>query len=177
MKPELVLPPLRRTTADAELFARTAHAGQVDKSGAIYADHLERVAARTMEKVAGLPGILSVEMVSEVLQIAWLHDVIEDTSYPSANLAAEGFSQSVVMGVCHLTKDHRGRGSYAEWIRALCLIAPLSVLLVKLSDNEDNADPERLARLDEATRVRLLAKYDPSMAMLREAAQAKGWRG
>ena len=175
MKHELILPPLRRTAADAETFARTVHAEQADKSGEPYVEHLQRVAARTMAKVAGLPGILSAQLVSEILQIAWLHDVIEDTDYGQQDLLREGFSTEVVLGVLALTK--RAGARYDEAIRDLCFDAPLAVLLVKLSDNEDNADPDRLAKLDEATRTRLFAKYKPSMAMLLEAARAKGWRG
>ncbi|MCJ2075534.1 hypothetical protein MKK68_07665 [Methylobacterium sp. E-016] len=53
----------------------------------------------------------------------------------------------------------------------------LPAILVKLSDNKDNADADRLAKLATATRARLLAKYESSMAILREAAQPRGWKG
>ena len=65
---------------------------------------------------------------------------------------------------------------YPAFIAGIVAHASLPAILVKLSDNEDNADPERLAKLDEATRARLLAKYEPSMASLRAAACAKGWQ-
>ncbi|TXM64652.1 hypothetical protein [Methylobacterium sp. WL120] len=56
-------------------------------------------------------------------------------------------------------------------------IASLPAILVKLSDNEDDADADRMAKLAAATRARLLAKYESSMAMLREDAQPRGWEG
>ena len=177
MSRPLILSPLRRTAADAETFARAVHEGQADKAGEPYAEHLCRVAGRTMAKVAGMPGILSAEIVSDTLQIAWLHDVIEDTPYGGKGLLREGFSVEVVRAVEMLSKPKRSRQPYVEWIAWLADTAPLTTILVKISDNEDNADSERLARLDEATRTRFLAKYDPSMAMLREAARAKGWQG
>ena len=133
MKHEIVLPPLRRTAADAEAFARAVHAEQTDKSGDPYVDHLQRVATRTMAKISGLPGILNATLVSEMVQMAWLHDVIEDTSFTSDHLAAEGFSNVVITGVCHLTKDRNDSRRYADRIRGLCALAPLHVLLVKLS--------------------------------------------
>ncbi|TXN40488.1 metal-dependent phosphohydrolase [Methylobacterium sp. WL30] len=175
MRRDLILPPLRRTSADAEAFACAVHADQIDKAGDPYVDHLWRVAARTTAKASGLPGYLNDMMVSEMLQIAWLHDVIEDTPYRQQDLFREGFSTEVVFGVLALTKHTGVR--YDEAIRDLCQDAPLAVLLVKLSDNEDNADLDRLAQLDAGTQARLLAKYEPSMAMLNEAVRAKGWRG
>ena len=53
----------------------------------------------------------------------------------------------------------------------------LAAILVKIADLDDNSDLERLARLDEAIRVRLLAKYEPAKAVLRAAAEARGWKG
>ena len=170
----LVLPPLCRTPNDAMVFAANVHANQIDKIGEPYFNHLDRVAHSVERKLMLWCQENSLEH-SEGMQIAWLHDVVEDTPYTSADLVREGFSYEVSYGVEYLTKE-AGR-PYKDEIVSLCRNAPLPVLLVKLSDNEDNADPERLAKLDEATRARLLAKYEPSTAMLREAARAKGWQG
>jgi hypothetical protein len=37
---------------------------------------------------------------------------------------------------------------------------------VKHADLDDNSDPDRLGRLDEATRVRLVAKYEQARRLL-----------
>ena len=175
MSHPLILRSLRRTVIDAEALARAAHGEQKDKAGEPYLRHLVRVVGRTSAKLAGLPGVLPSERVCELLQIAWLHDAIEDTPYGSEHLRAEGFSERVVQGVFALS--NLSKVPYPAFIAGIVTHAPFAAILVKLSDNEDNADPERLGQLDEATRTRLLAKYEPSMAMLREAARAKGWQG
>ena len=171
----LILRPLRRTVIDAETFARAAHEGQKDKADEPYIRHLTRVVDRSSAKLAGLPGVFSSEVVCELLQIAWLHDVIENTPHGSDHLRGEGFSERVVQSVYALS--NLTETPYPDFIEGITRHASLQAILVKLSDNEDNADPERLAKLDEATQARLLAKYEPSMMMLREAARARGWRG
>ena len=175
MSMPLILRPLRRTVIDAEAFVRAAHGEQKDKAGEPYVRHLVRVVGRTSAKLAGMPSVLSSERVCELLQIAWLHDVIEDTPYGSEHLRAEGFSERVVQGAFALS--NRSKVLYPAFIAGIATHAPFAAILVKLSDNEDNADAVRLAELDEAMRTHLLAKYEPSMSMLREAARAKGWQG
>ena len=100
--------------------------------------------------------------------------MIGDTPYSSEHLRAEGFSERVVQGAFALS--NLSKVPYMTFVAGIVAHASLSAILVKLSDNEDNADPERLAQLDEATQARLLAKYEPSMTLLREAARAKGWQ-
>lgn len=78
-------------TTEAEALARAAHEGQVDKAGQPYATHPERVAAR----VAG---------DDELVAIAWLHDVVEDTGITLDELRGKGFPESVVTAVDALTK-------------------------------------------------------------------------
>ncbi|WP_375466015.1 phosphohydrolase [uncultured Methylobacterium sp.] len=133
-----------------------------------------------MAKVAGLPGILDPAAVSEMLQIAWLHDSLEPDRRPygtivAEDLLSEGFSQVVVQGVVLLTPTPGV--SHLAGIEHIISFGGLPTILVKLSDNEDNADPEWLATLPEDVQARLLAKYKPSMVMLRDAAPAKEWRG
>ena len=41
----MILPPLRRTAADAQTVATVVHRGQVDKAGRPYIEHLARVVA------------------------------------------------------------------------------------------------------------------------------------
>lgn len=78
-------------TTKAEALARAAHEGQVDKSGAPYATHPERVAARVSED-------------DELVAIAWLHDVVEDTPITLDDLRGREFPESVVAAVDALTK-------------------------------------------------------------------------
>ncbi len=171
MTRNLVLPPLTRTARDAEAFARHAHAGQTDKVGDTYICHLERVAAR----VRGWAPFLSWDRMSvdEIIQAAWLHDVVEDTPYSFADLRREGFAEWVIQTVQGLTKDTSE--PYQEWIERVATDVP-SVILVKLADNLDNADPRRLALVPEQDRDRLSRKYAMSIPILRSALLACGWR-
>lgn len=171
MPKTLVLPPLRRTEQDAWTFARVAHRGQTDKSGVPYSQHVAGVADRVSAKIAP-----DVPWRDEALQIAWLHDVIEDTEYTAEDLRAEGFSNEVVNGVEYLTNTASVRHAYRSWIYSLAAHAPLPVLLVKIADIEDNSDPERLALLPDDVRARLERKYAPALVILREAAVRLGWK-
>ena len=166
-----VLPPMRRTARDAEAFARIVHDGQQDRAGRPYWRHLKRVANLADDK---LPHGTDEETVDLVAQIAWLHDVVEDTPYTAEDLAREGFSPDVIEGVLALTKPP-GRVPYLEWIGHLCATASLPAILVKLSDTEDNSDPERVALLDAAMQARFAAKYPPARELLLEAAARHGW--
>lgn len=167
----LVLPPLRRTARDAEAFARIVHEGRQDKDGLPYWRHLKRVAIRADDK---LPHGTDEWIVDVVAQIAWLHDVLEDTPYTAADLAREGFSPVVVEGLVALAKLE-GRRPYLEWIGQLCATASLPAILVKISDIEDDSSPGRLALLDSGMRARFAAKYPPARELLLEAAARHGW--
>lgn len=132
----------------AAQLARVAHEGQVDKVGQAYLEHPARVAAR----VRG----------DDVLEtVAWLHDVVEDTGVGLDELR-EAFPAVVVDAVDALTKrpDESRDAYYARARRD-----PIA-LRVKLADIDDNSDPERVPQLDEATRVRLAAKYAAARAAL-----------
>lgn len=157
----LILPPLRRTAYDAYNFAYVAHRGQVDKAGRPYLSHLTRVHARVTLVYGG---------DDDAQQMAWLHDVIEDTPYTINDLAAEDFSDEVLAGVDMLTRDDPHE-PYLNWIGRIAERASLPVILVKIADIEDNSDPERLALLDEPTRERLKKKYGDALPILKEAAE------
>lgn len=70
----------------AEQLARIAHAGQVDKQGLPYIEHVARVAASVVTDVcATVP-----DTGSTAVAAAWLHDVLEDTPTTAADLLAAG---------------------------------------------------------------------------------------
>ncbi|QNK82388.1 HD domain-containing protein [Nakamurella sp. PAMC28650] len=129
----------------AEALARSAHADQVDKAGLPYVDHPARVAARVR---ISLPGDGPAEAV------AWLHDVVEDTSVTLDDLADE-FGSLVAAGVEAITRrPGEDQDRYYRRVTANRLAS-----VVKAADLEDNTDPARLAKLDPSVRARLEAKY------------------
>lgn len=174
MTKSLILPPLRRTAADAARFATVVHEGQTDKAGRPYVEHLSRVAAAVLRLSEGCPFWSDAER-DEATQIAWLHDTIEDEKATMGDLVEEGFVRTVVRSVRDL--DGSGGWEYSDFIAWVCGNCALPTILVKLADVEDNSDPERLALLPAETRARLLRKYEPAKEALKAVARRKGWKG
>lgn len=137
----------------AKELAHRAHAGQVDKAGCPYIEHVARVAAA----VADDP---------EAEAVAWLHDVLEDGDAESGGEAMK-FPDRIKYAVTLLTRctDYDYAIYYGE-IRQ----NPIA-LRVKLADIADNADETRLALLDDKTAARLRRKYAKAIAALTGAHQ------
>jgi len=136
----------------AKSIATEAHEGQVDKLGAAYIGHPARVAGHA-KRLGGS---------EQAVAVAWLHDVIEDTSITALDLLNKGVSNEVVSAVELLSKiTGQSMEEYCQGIRS----NPLA-LLVKEADLADNTDPARTALLDDATRERLAAKYANTRRLL-----------
>jgi (p)ppGpp synthase/HD superfamily hydrolase len=138
------------TLEDAIAIATAAHDGQVDKSGRPYIGHPLRV----MESVTG----------EHARMAAVLHDVIEDTAVTAEDLLARGCPAVVVDAVVALS--HLPEEPQEDYLRRVAA-NPLA-LSVKRADIGDNLSPARMARLDEATRERLQAKYARALGLLDE---------
>ncbi|HSA51078.1 MAG TPA: HD domain-containing protein [Yinghuangia sp.] len=136
------------TLDDAVALARRAHEGQLDKGGKPYIAHPLRV----MREVDGVW-----EQMAAVL-----HDVIEDTDVTVQDLRSAGCPERVVTAVVALTKLP-GEPLEASMSRAA---ADPIACVVKRADIADNRSEARLGQLDEATQVRLRAKYARSLALL-----------
>lgn len=131
----------------AKDLAHRAHAGQVDKAGRPYIEHVARVAAAVSDD-------------PEAEAVAWLHDVVED--HP-------GFAHEVIHSFPHevsLVAFELDRHSCADGMYYACLRANPLALRVKLADIADNSDEARLALLDEKTAARLRRKYAKALKML-----------
>ncbi|MBT2505225.1 HD domain-containing protein [Streptomyces sp. ISL-98] len=131
--------------AEVEAIAREAHAAQTDKAGRPYAEHLQAVAE----------GVRARGGTDEQIAAGWLHDSVEDDALSRAWLDRAELPQSVKDMVLAVTKRP---GEDLRTYTARILATP-GALLVKEADLAHNADPGRLAVLDEATRARLTLKY------------------
>lgn len=133
------------TLAEVEAVARAAHAAQRDKAGRPYAEHLQAVAEGVRARGGG----------DELVAAAWLHDAVEDGVLSEEWLAAAALTPRTKDVVRAMTKrpDEEPR-AYAERI-----LATPGARLVKAADLAHNADPHRLAVLDELTARRLTQKY------------------
>lgn len=121
-------------------IANDAHAGQKDKAGQPYILHPLRVMLR---------------LAAEDEQVvAVLHDVLEDTTVSSANLAEQGIPARLIASVEVLSK--RSGEDYGQYL-ARVKRDPLA-RAVKLADLEDNLDVRRLEAVEAADAERL-TKY------------------
>ncbi|SCF61855.1 HD domain-containing protein [Streptomyces sp. Cmuel-A718b] len=133
------------SVSEVEAIAREAHARQTDKAGRPYVEHLAAV-AEGVRVCGGDEGQIAA---------AWLHDAVEDDALSAEWLAAAALPQEVKDMVLAVTKRP---GEELSSYTARILATP-GALLVKEADLAHNADPARLAVLDEPTRTRLTAKY------------------
>ncbi|SDO43392.1 HD domain-containing protein [Streptomyces sp. cf386] len=138
--------------ADVEAIARAAHATQTDKAGRPYAEHLRAVAE----------GVRTRHGDDAQIAAAWLHDAVEDDALSDQWLEEAALSHRTKDIVRALTKRP---GEPPEAYAARILATP-GALLVKQADLAHNADPKRLAALDEPTRKRLTEKYVRMHALL-----------
>lgn len=139
--------------ATAQRIATAAHEGQVDKSGAPYISHPQRIAERVGDEVG---------IDHPAVAVAWLHDVLEDTDVTMADLRVGGLDDAQATALEALTHHHaETREAYIERIRQNEI-----ALIVKRADIADNSDPGRLARLAPETAARLQAKYARDLAQL-----------
>ena len=140
------------TVTEVETLARAAHEGQTDKAGRPYAEHLQAVAEGV--RVRGGD--------AEQVAAAWLHDSVEDDALTERWLREAALSRRTKDIVLALTKR---AGEPPEAYAGRILATP-GALLVKEADLAHNADPARLAVLDEPTRSRLTEKYARMRALL-----------
>lgn len=139
----------------AERLARHAHAGQTDRAGKPYIQHIERVVANLLRRWP--------DATEDEIAAAWLHDVIEDTEWDAALLRRAGLPLEVIVIVEEVTRP--AGSTYRAWIQSLAALGSLSAVKVKLADNEDNTSPDRVASIPEGENM-LRKRYLPAKAIL-----------
>lgn len=118
----------------AEKIARKAHEGQLRRGGQPYIAHIERV-------VQSLEG-----EDQDVLDTAWLHDVIEDTPHTKESLINEGIHRHIINAVVAMTHDkHQPYDEYILQVRAnpMSRIVKIADIIDNLSDNPTDRQTEK----------------------------------
>ena len=120
---------------DAEALATRLHAGQVDKRGQPYVEHLRAVVGNLLRRWPDAP--------EWAVEAAWLHDAVEDVPHvdPNALEKAYGVSLQTIDLVLQVTRPKFL--PYPEWIAHLAVNADLWAIRIKLADLEHNMDPGR----------------------------------
>ena len=141
--------PAPGTLGAALALAEDWHAGQVDKLGAPYIEHVRRV----VDRVAAI----APADVRDAAQVAAaLHDTVEDCDGVTLDVLSDhGFAPEVVAAVDSVTK--RPGEDYDDLIGRAA--ADRVGRWVKLADNLDNSDPARARSLRLRTRFRLARRY------------------
>lgn len=135
----------------AELVARYAHKGQIDKSDVPYVEHLEAVAAQ----VEG----------DDAKAVAWLHDIIEDTPIGPQDLHNMRFPKHIVDAVLLLTHTHEStRVEYLTRIREAEGEAGELARAVKKADILHNMSEERTIPGSEGERMK--KRFTSDLALL-----------
>lgn len=152
----------QKQLAKAIQIAATAHVDHFDKGDNAYILHPMRV----------MNGLESKD--PEVMQIAILHDVIEDCpEWTPERLRSEGFSERVITGLSYMTKtdedSKNGDEGYFNYIRRM--FNNLDAILVKMSDIRDNSQVTRLKGLREKDNQRM-SKYAKAYTILEERLDA-----
>lgn len=138
------------TLGTAISIAAQAHASQTDKGGNAYILHPMRLMMRLRTDD------------QELMQIAILHDVIEDSDYTLDDLLNMDFSKRVVNALALLT--HSKGDSYQEYIKKIGTNADAT--RVKLEDLKDNSDLSRLKGVTQKDFDRVI-KYQKSYTYLK----------
>lgn len=133
-----------KNVAEVAALASAAHAGQFDKIGVPYIEHVRAVAA-------GLA-----PFGDHLVMAGLLHDVIEDTDWTAEHLRAAGVPDYVVALVEAVTNE---RGVPYEEKVARITGKGRDAVLLKVADNAHNSHPERAVKLPEEQRTRLATKY------------------
>lgn len=124
-------------------WASQGHVEQFDKAGAPYMLHPMRVAMRLRTKDY------------ELMTIAIMHDLIEDTPTNLFQVRAAGFSERVINALACLT--HMKGETYDHYIARI--LTNRDAMLVKLEDLRDNSDITRLKGFREKDNLRAI-KYN-----------------
>jgi len=130
-------------------IAATVFENKTDKSGKPYILHCLRVMNAVDQKD------------EELMQIAILHDVVEDTHITLNDLKEQGFSDRVLVGVNMLT--HKKGVDYDAYIKMISNFP--DAVKVKIADLKDNSDITRLKGLSKKDFERM-EKYHRSFIYL-----------
>lgn len=132
-------------------IAKESHKGQKDKAGVDYIEHLKATADNVRRN-----------FTDKIIAVAYLHDILEDTSITDKDLMKMGMPIDVVIAIKALTKE-KGE-SYIKYLERVK--ENLIARIVKLADLEHNMD---LSRIENPKRrdFERLEKYQKAVLFLK----------
>jgi tRNA nucleotidyltransferase (CCA-adding enzyme) len=144
----------RRKLVDLDAIASRAHAGQVDKSGRPYMEHVRAVAD---------------SVKPEARPVAFMHDALEDTQMAPQDL--EGVLEPHEIEAVKLLTRPKGDGmSYDAYIEKIATApGPAGELAREVKAADLNHNLGRMSNLDAKTQARLRPRYEAAIARLSPA--------
>jgi (p)ppGpp synthase/HD superfamily hydrolase len=136
-------------------IAAKVHEDMLDKGGKPYILHPIRIMMRLRTDD------------QELMSMAILHDVIEDSDWTLEQFRAEGFSERVLKGLDSLT--HRLGEPYEDYIKRIA--SNFDAVLCKLEDLRDNSDITRLKGIAKKD-IERMEKYNKAFLYLSKVKQA-----
>lgn len=121
------------TAQDALELAKTKHAGQKDKAGVDYAEHIKSV------------GDALADFDEDIRVAGYLHDVVEGTGTTLDELRERGLSERALGIIARLSKNLHSHPDYLSGIRFVA--QDRDAALVKIADNAHNSVQERVQQL------------------------------
>lgn len=111
----------------------------------------------------------------ELLHIALLHDIVEDTDVTLKDLKNLGYSERVIEGVKWSSKNLFPELNFAQWMKAIGQSAPEDTVLLKIADISDNLGFERMngLRLGSYNKPIIAKKKKSGVPLLREKIDKK----
>lgn len=146
---------------ETKLWVRDLHAGQFDKAGAPYFQHILRVHEILLR--------LFPDVSEDTQHAALLHDTIEDCEVDADDLRLRGYSDDTIQMVEAVTKYPNDGLTYAARIESLSHSGNVGAIQVKIADLTDNNDPSRLAALFVEQSTSLSQRYTKALIVLQGA--------
>jgi len=145
---------LHKLLSKAIQIASEAHEHDLDRGGSPYILHPLRLMFRLRTDDP------------ELMAIAVLHDVVEDSDWTIQDLREQGFTERVLKALTLLTHDD---GSpYDDYIEKIS--KNIDAIFVKMEDLRDNSDITRLKGVTEKD-LKRTEKYHRSFVRLKEASK------
>ena len=150
----------------ALVLVRILFKDKTDKEGKPYIGHLLRVSGKLKNKNTQIAGLL--------------HDVVEDIpGFTFDDLRELNFNEEIITLVQLVTKEPSSSNEnkkelYHNKITSILESDNIEAVKLKYSDMSDNFDENRLNNLDEATKNRLIDKYQGEILRLRKHLTSNG---
>lgn len=133
--------------------------GMTDKEGEPYINHLLRVSNKLTNKNTKIAGLL--------------HDVVEDIEdFTFDDLRYFNFNEEIITLVSIVTNP-KELSSYHDKITKIIETNNIEAIKLKYSDMTDNYDMNRLNKLDEKTKNKLINKYKDEVIRLEKILKEK----